>query len=222
MSRISIIFLCIASLFSLSANETVERPYTFSLAQEKALAAHPNVLSFLYHMTRNRLSFHEMETKYSLTSTPQYYAFLNKHGLINIIEDGRIEFSFINPYGAWKLHNKEDLKESVIGQLRKVGVDRLEASIGQKPVNVDDEMSPVWIMNTYRLTLDEYKAYKAELRQLSKKYTDLGERNLLSRIEHRVIWVAQLADCVDSETAETSHLLFGPVNEFYTVPTQKE
>ncbi len=133
---------------------------------------------------------------------------------MSVLEDGRVEFSFLNPYGAWKLHNKEDLKDSVISQLRIIGINRLEASIGQKPTNVDDDMSPIWIMNTYRLTLEEYKAYKAELRQISKKYTDLAERNLFSGIEHRVIWVAQLADCVDPETAETSHLLFGKVDEF--------
>jgi hypothetical protein len=216
MSKISIIFMCITGMFftTLSADERAERPYTFSLGQEKILASNPKVLSFLYHMTRNQLDFDAMAQKYHLTSTPKYYAFLIEHGLMNIVENGRIEFSFLNPYGAWKLHNKEDLKESVIGQLRKAGIDRLEAVIGQKPVNVDEEMSPVWIMNTYRLTLEEYKAYKQELRQISKKYTDLAEHNLFSGAEHRVIWVVQLADCIDSETAETSHLLFGPVDEF--------
>lgn len=208
MFKISIVLMFLTGLFPtlLSAHEKSERPYTFSLAQEKVLANHPKVLSFLYHMTRNQISFNEMARKYNLTSVPKYYDFLIEHGLISVLEDGRIEFSFLNPYGAWNLHSQ--------GQFRNVGVDRLKASIGQKPVNVDDDMSPLWIMNTYRLTLEEYKAYKAELRQLSKKYIDLGERNLFSRTEHRVIWVAQLVDCVDPEIAETSHLLFGEVDEF--------
>ncbi len=211
MFKMSILFLFLTAL---SAEENRERPYTFSLAQETILASHPKVLSFLYHMTRSHLRFDGMAQKYHLTSTPQYYAFLAEHGLIQVAEDGGIEFSFRNPYGAWKLHNKEDLKDSVIGRLRHAGIDRLETAIGQKPVNVDEEMSPVWIANTYRLTEGEYQEYKRELRLLSKKYTDIGERNLMEGAEHRVVWVVQLADCIDPETAATSHLLFGPVDEF--------
>jgi hypothetical protein len=213
MSKISITFIFITGMFftTLSAEE---RPYTFSIEQEKILAENPRVLSFLYHMTRNHLDFDMMAQKYHLTSTPKYRAFLIEHGLMNVLENGLIEFTFPNPYGVWKLHNNEDFTLRVIGQLRAAGIDRLKTVIGQRPVNGKDDLSPVWIMNTYRLTTEEYKEYKQELLQLTKKYTDMGERNLLSRTEHRVIWVGQLADCIDPETAESSHLLFGQVDEF--------
>jgi hypothetical protein len=191
-----------------------ERPYTFSPKQEQTLAQHPNVLSFLYHMTRNRLTFEEMAVKYRLASTPQYHAFLLEHGLISPLEDGQFAFSFLNPNGTWRLRDEGSLKDGVLCALREKGVDQIKAAIGQKPVNVDDETSSVWITNTYRLTPEQYQNYKQELLQLAKKYTDLGEQNLFSGTEHRVIWVVQLADCVDPETAQNSHLLFGPVEEF--------
>ena len=216
MFRASVILCFITSLFinSLQASGNTERPYTFSLAQEKILAEHPKVLSFLYHMTRDRLDFDEMAQQYHLVSIPQYYAFLLENDLVKLSETGRIEFLFSNPYGAWKLQNKETSKDTVLNLLRKSGVARLEESIGEKVANIDDQISPIWITNTYRLTPEEYQAYKQELLQITKKYTDLGERNLLGGIEHRVIWVVQLADCINTEMAKTSHLLFGPVDEF--------
>ena len=38
--------------------------------------------------------------------------------------------------------------------------------------------------------------------------------DLLEGVDHQVIWVVQLADCIDSETAKISHLLFGKIDEF--------
>lgn len=210
--RFFVLFLIMLNFLTLPSFAE-QRPRTFSLDQEKSLAKHPRVLSFLYHMTRQKLSLDEMTQRYSLTSGPEYYEFLIENKLIEDLGSEPLEFLFLNPHGTWALRgNGEEMP--IIHALRKLGLRRLEERMEGKAVSSTDETSPLWITNTLRLTQQEFKQYKSDLMQVCKKYVDQSEHNLQEGVNHEVVWVMQLADPIDLETAKNDHLLFGRVDEF--------
>lgn len=200
---------------AISKTGAVERERTFSIAQEQVLAAHPKALAFLFHMTRNRLDFQQMAEKYNLKSVESYYNFLLENALIEESGNGSFKFLFLNPYGVWALRTHDGSKDSIYHQLRKQGVDRLVGIIKEEQVNLEDDASAIWTVNTCRLTPDQYREYKKDILEICKKYTDLGEQNLFQQIsDYQPVWMMHLAGKPNPEMARTSHILFGSVEEF--------
>jgi hypothetical protein len=214
--RVKSIFFALVVTVFFSVLSAGERERTFSLTQEQVLARHPKVLSFLFHMTRNKLDFKEVAEKYKLGSVQSYYNFLLENDIIEELENGSFRFLFLNPYGVWALRTRDSGKDSIYYQLRQQGIERLVRIIEDRPVNLaDDPTSAVWTVNTARLTAQQYQEYKQNISQICKKYTDLGEQNLFNHItDYQTVWMMHLAGQVDPEMASTSHLLFGAVEEF--------
>ncbi len=191
-----------------------ELPSTFSVEQEKVLAKNQKVLAFLYHMTRKKLNFRQMGELYTLKSVATYRAFMIKHGLIKASSGDEVEFLFLNPYGTWALRNKNPQESPIIAETKKLGLQRLASGIAGTAINEDDTVTPVWTTNTFRLTAEEYRAYKAELLNLTSKYSKLSQGHLTNNTPHQVIWSMTMARTTTAAEAEKSHLLFGEVEEF--------
>ncbi len=206
------IFLLLSILSVLTAEE---RPRTFSEAQEAILAKNPKTLSFLFHMTRSRLNFEEMAERFSLDSISNYKIFLVKNKLIKELGDGKFEYLFLNPHGTWALRTHDGSEDAIYYQLREKGLERLSKIIQREQVNLDDVDSAKWTTNTAWLTPEEFREYKNEISNICKKYTDLSEFNLFHDTENRqAVWMMHLGAKIPEETAKTSHLLFGSVEEF--------
>jgi hypothetical protein len=133
------------------------------------------------------------------------------------LENGSFRFLFLNPYGVWALRRGKD---SIYYQMRQQGIERLVRIVEDRPVNLaDDPNSAIWTVNTARLTAEQYQEYKQNILQICKKYTDLGEQNLINQItDYQTVWMMHLAGQVDPEMANTSHILFGAIEEFEDVP----
>jgi hypothetical protein len=56
--------------------------------------------------------------------------------------------------------------------------------------------------------------YKAELINLTKKYSKISQAHLNGNNPHQVIWSMTIARTTTASEAEKSHMLFGEVEEF--------
>lgn len=212
--RFKAVFLFFLLTVSFKIFAAEGRPPTFSIAQEKVLVEHPRALSFLYHMTRNNLNFYEMSEKYSLDSIDKYYSYFLDNGIIQQLDSGDFKFLFLNPYGVWSLR-RDGNKNSIYNNMRKAGLNRLAEMIDINAINSSDERSALWVVNTTRLTEEQFQEYKEEMLQVGAKYIQLGEDNLFNKTpNYDCIWIMQLAEKVDPLVADKSHLLFGQVEEF--------
>jgi|GEM_PF-5018737 len=208
--------LLMSLLLNVCVLSAFEGEYAFTIDQEKALSKNTRALAFLYHMTRNDLTFSQMAEKYSLESVDYYRDYFFANDLIADSLSDEAEYLFTNPKGAWHFRNEGNCP--IMKASKKRALRRIEKMLSDKKYRnrKGEGPSSQWTANTYRLTEEQYQDYKEELLDLCGEYLALSEKNLEAGTECSVVWSMQLSGEVKEELANRDHLLFGEVKEYPT------